>query len=629
MAANNALKITDINFDAIKSNLKDYLSSQAELKDYDYESSTVQTIMNLLSYNTYYNSIYLNMVANEMYLDSAQIRSNVVSRAKQVGYTPRSARGATAVVDVTFAPVGTPDLITVPVNTEFTTTIDGISYTFSNPIATSIAPVEGIYSGAVYLVEGSAVQESYTVSSINPVRYVLNNKNADTSTLRVSVQESVSNTAITTYTLNSNFTDVTSTTAAYFLQEQADEKFETYFGDGILGKGLKDGNIVRLNYKVVSGEAPNNAGTFSASSSISGYSATSVVTTSRARGGAPIETIDSIKLNAPNNYNAQNRAITTNDYKTLILSEYGDIQSVNVWGGEDNTPPQYGRVYIAAKPRSGLLLSQDTKDSIVTYLADKKSITVEPIVVDASYLYVQPTVDVKFNPDDASIDSGTLATAIKDVIIDYEDKNLGLFSNEFIRSELMKKVDAVNDSITSVDIALQLSQRFIPQSNVITTYTFNYNHPLLNITAGSVLTIVPEKHPGQGLALFSSSFSYGGYTGIQMDDDGFGNVRFFRLNGGGTKIYENRRAGTINYDSGQVILSSVDITGYVGDYITIRVVPRLNDIDPIRSQLILLSDATVRVYDNNLSRITASVTNISLDGDSTEVQEYATVYTSY
>lgn len=628
MAANNALKITDINFDGIKQNLRDYLSSQNELKDYDYDSSTVQTLLNLLAYNTYYNSIYLNMVANEMYLDSAQIRSNVVSRAKQLGYTPRSARGAQATIQLTFTPGDTPDLISIPAGTQFTSTVDGVSYTFSNQTASSIAPVDGVYSGSLVVTEGDPVQESYTVNSNAPQRYILNNVNADTSTLKVTVQQSSSNTSLTTYTLSTDFTAITSTSTVYFLQEYQDEKYEVYFGDGILGKALQDGNIVKLNYLVCSGDDANGANTFTSASTIDGYSPTSVTTTARARGGAPIESIDSIKLNAPNNFDSQNRAITANDYKTLILSHFSGIQSVSVWGGEQNSPPQYGRVYIAAKPSSGLLLSQDTKDAIVLYLSTRKNLTVEPIVVDATYLYIEPTVNVKFNPDSTDSDAGTLATAVQNTLINYEDTYLGLFGNSFIRSQLVGLVGAVNDAITSVDIELKLAQRFIPQLNTITTYTFNFNHSLLDITGGIVLSVVPEQHPGQGLTLTSSSFTYNGYS-VQMDDDGFGNVRFFRRNAAGVKIYEARRAGTIDYTTGLVQLNSVNITAYSGDYITIRVVPAQYDIEPVRSQLLLLSSGIVQVTDNNLGRITASVRNISLDGDSTEVAEYATVYTSY
>lgn len=628
MAANNALKITDINFDAIKTNLKDYLSSQTELKDYDYESSTMQTLINLMAYNTYYNSIYLNMVANEMYLDSAQIRNNVVSRAKQLSYTPRSARGASTTIGLIFEPIDTPDVITVPAGTEFNTTIDGVAYKFSNNIATAIPRINGIYSGNVAVTEGRAVQESYTVNSNNPVRYLLNNKGADTSTLVVSVQTSSSNTSLTTHTLASNFTDVTSTTAAYFLQEAEDEKFEVYFGDGVLGKSLVDGNIVKLNYKVCNGSAPNGAQTFSAAGTIDGYTPDTVQALSRASGGAEIETIDSIKLNAPNNFNTQNRAITASDYKSLILNHFGDIQSVSVWGGEQNSPPQYGYVYIAAKPRSGLLLSDDIKAQITNYLSSRKNMTVQLVVVDPTYLYVQPTITVKFNPQQTSVDAGTLANSLKTSLINYEDVKLGLFGNSFITSQLSRTLGDVNDAITSVDIDLLLTQRFIPQLNVVTSYTFNFHHALVNITGGVILPIVPEQHPGRGLTLTSSAFTYDGRT-CYMDDDGFGYIRFYYLTPAGVRSYVNRRAGTIDYTLGTVQLNSVNITGYEGNYIDVNVAPAGVDIEPIRSQIVLLSKGNVKVYDNDLDRITASVNNISMDGDATEIAEYATVYTYY
>jgi len=628
MAANNALKITSIDFDTIKSNLRDFLSSQSELQDYDYDSSTIQTILNVLAYNTYYNSFYLNMVANEMFLDSAQIRKNVVSRAKQVGYTPRSARGSVASLSVTITPGDSPESINIPTGTVFNSTIDGVTYDFTTLSAYSITPASGVYNVSVDVTEGTRIQESYTVNSNSPSRYILNNTNADTSTLAVTVQESASNTSITTYTLASDFSDVTSTSTVYFLSEYEDEKFEVYFGDGVIGRQPSDGNIVRLNYNVVNGADTNNANTFVAASSISGYSDISVTTTTRASGGADIETTGSIKLNAPNSYVSQNRAVTALDYKTIIENNFGALQTVSVWGGEENTPPQYGRVYIAAKPTTGLILSQTLKESIVTFLQSKKVLTIEPIVVDASYLFVEPTITVRFNPDNTSKDSTTIASEIQTSLLNYETNQLGLFNQAYINSEVIKTVDAVNDAITSVATDIKLVRRFIPELNQGETYTIPFNHSLLDVTGGVVLPIRPTAHPGQGVTLTSTSFTFNGFS-CQMDDDGFGNVRFFRRTATGVKIYESRAAGTIDYTTGLLILNNVNITAYEGNYIEIFVVPTDDDVFPVRNQLILFSGATIKVFDNNLQRVTASVINVETAGDSAELQEYGTAYSIF
>lgn len=628
MAANNALKITSIDFDTIKSNLRDFLSSQSELQDYDYDSSTIQTVLDILAYNTYYNSFYLNMVANEMFLDSAQIRKNVVSRAKQIGYTPRSARGATASLSVTITPGDAPESINIPAGTVFNSTIDGITYDFTTLSAYSITPASGVYNVTVEATEGNRVQESYTVNSNSPSRYILNNTNGDTSTLAVTVQESASNTSITTYTLASDFSDVTATSEVYFLNEYEDEKFEVYFGDNVIGKKPRDGNIVKLNYNVVNGGVTNNANTFVAASSISGYSDIDVATVSRASGGSDIETSGSIKLNAPNAYISQNRAVTALDYKTLIQNNFGSLQTVSIWGGEENTPPQYGRVYIAAKPTNGLILSQTLKENIVSYLQTKKILTIEPIVVDATYLFVEPTIDARFNPDNTNKDSTTIASEIQTALLNYETNQLGLFGQQYINSEVIKLVDAVNDAITSVSINLKLVRRFIPELNQSETYTIPFNHSLLDVTGGVVLPIRPTAHPGQGVTLTSTSFTFNGFT-CQMDDDGFGNVRFFRRTATGIKIYENRAAGTIDYTTGLMRLNNVNITAYQGNYIEIFVVPTDDDIVPVRNQLILFSGATIRVYDNNLQRVTASVINVETAGDAAELQEYGTAYSIF
>ena len=702
MAANNALKISDINFDAIKSNLRDFLSSQNELKDYDYDSSTIQTILNLLSYNTYYNSFYLNMVANEMYLDSAIIRDNVISRAKMLGYTPRSARGATAQLTVKITPGNNPEFITVPENTEFTTTIDEITYTFTTlesysfakdgfqgpfyvfgtslsgrgtegqngffyPLYTTSAAAPGTdhshtfeqypgvvfympdssvnhavstrptnyinydniggYVGTIDVIEGDRVQESYTVNSNNPSRYILNNSNADTSTLTVTLQESASNTSTTLFTLASDYTNVTASSTVYFLSEYQDETFEVYFGDGIIGQEPRDGNIVRLAYNVVNGDVVNNANTFVTTSTIGGYSNITIFPTSRAQGGDSVESIDSIKLNAPNSFLAQNRAVTANDFKTLILNNFGNIQTVSAWGGEENVPPQYGRVYISAKPRSSLLLSEDTKEQIIDFLADKKTLTVEPILVDADYLYVTPTVNVKFDPDLTDKSSGTIAVDVQNALLNYETRNLGLFNESYINSDVVVAINNTNQSITSVDIDLVVSRRLVPTLSVSSDYTINFNRQLLDISGGIVIQ-APEAHLGQGLTLTSSKFTFKGVT-VQMDDDGFGNVRLFRLNTQGEKVFETRNIGSINYLTGQIELRNLNITAFEGDYISINVVPDSFDIDPVRNQLVLLSAPNVRVFDANVRRITSTITGIEASGDSTEVQEYGTTYTSY
>jgi len=629
MAANNALQLSSINFDGIKSNLKVFLQNQTELEDYDYESSTMQILLNLLAYNTYMNSYYLNMVGNEMFLDSAQIRTNVVSRAKMLGYTPRSARGATATVQVTITPGDSPSTITIDKNKRFRATIDGTNYIFVNPDAKVInANPQGIFSTNIDIVEGQPLTHRYTVSSVNPVRYVIPNDNVDTTGITVRVQESSANSSVTTYTLASDLINVTGDSTVYFLDENIDGRYELTFGDNVLGKQLNDGNVVNIDYRVCNGVDARGASVFSAVDQIDGYSDITTATVSAAQGGASKENIQSIKYNAPKNYQAQNRAVTRKDYETLVKNFFADIQAVSVWGGEDNTPPIYGKVYLSVKPRSSLLLAEDRKQNIVDYL-EKNVLTIEPELVDPTYVYVRPQVTVKYNPDLTSLSSGAMVNAITNGIINYEANKLGLFAQSYIGSDLGRDIYNLSDAITSVSTDITIKKKIVPNTTVRTTYRIPFNRPLLNITGGAGLRISLASHPGQGLTLSSTAFTYNGRIKTYFDDDGFGNVRTYYVNPNGIKIYTNRLAGTIDYLTGTVILNDILITDYEGDALEIIVDPDTSDIDPLRNQLLLIADATVSLYDTKLKSTVATVSSINTEGATTTIPETGVVSTVY
>ena len=622
MPANNALLLSDINFDDIKGNLQTFLSNQTELGDYDYESSTMQVLLNLLAYNTYMNSYYLNMVGNEMFLDSAQIRSNVVSRAKMLGYTPRSARGAAATVQVIITPDDTPDNITIEENTQFRSTIDGKNYIFVNPDAKVVnSNSSGIYSTNLRIVEGRSFTFSYTVNSLNPTRYIIPADNVDTTSLKIQIQETSANSNVTTYTRASNLSDVTGSSKIYFLDENEDGRYELYFGDNVLGKQLNDGNVININYRVCSGIAAQGANTFSAVSNIGGYSSIAVNNVSKATGGADKETIQSIKYNAPKSFEAQNRAVTIKDYETLVRNNFSSVQAVSVWGGEDNTPPVYGKVYLAIKPTNANVLSTDDKEEIASFLKVRNVLSVEPIVIDPTFLYAIPTVTVKYNPSLTSLSVDSLSNNISSALINYESNNLGLFNKDFIGSDLIKQIDKVSESITSISIDLKLMKSIVPNTTKATTYTIPFNRPLLNVTGGAILRISPSAHPGRGLTIDSSTFTYEGQSNCKFDDDGFGNIRIYYLDPLGVRIYLNRLAGSVNYSTGLVTLNNLLITTYSGSALKIYVDPDSTDIETIRNQIILITEAKIDVYNNDLARVTSSLKNINTQGNNTSIVE--------
>ena len=585
MPANNALKVTSLDFDTIRSNLKTFLSSQNEFSDYDFEGSTISTLLDLMSYNTYYQSVYTNMVANEMFLDSAILRNNVVSNAKMLGYTPSSAQGSTATIQVNVTPTGSPDSLTVAKNTAFTSTIDGVDYTFVTPEQSVILNASGTYSANLVIREGTPLTHRFTVNSNNPVRYVIPNADVDTGSLAVTVQVSSSNTTSNTYTRATNITNVDENSPVYYLQENLDGKFELTFGDGVLGNRLQDGNIVIANYRVTNGSTTNGANNFVSPATIGGESNFTVNLISAASGGADRESIDSIKYNAPKNFQAQNRAVTTNDYKNIVLAENPDVQNLSVWGGEQNEPPVYGRVYMAAKPVTGNTLSSARKAAIVESLKSRQVQSIEAEMVDPTYLYIKPTIDVHFDSERTTLSSGELLTKVKNKIIGFETASLNDFKVEFLYSRFIRAIDDADDAITNNSTTIEMQQRVNHTIGSGISYTLNFNNAIFN------------PHAGHVHAISSNAFTFNGLTQY-FDDDGNGNIRRYYFSSSQTRVVTDANAGTVNYLTGQIKLTNFNPTAIDGDILKINAKPASNEVIPVRAQIILIADTKITMIED-------------------------------
>ena len=418
------LQVTELDFDDIKDNLKTYMKNQTEFSDYNFEGSGLSTIIDLLAYNTHYLGMNANMALNEAYLDTATLRSSVVSHAKTLGYTPRSARAPVAYLEVT---INNSNLtsITVDKGTKFTTQVDGTTYAFVVNATRSATPVNGILRFSnLEVYEGTLVTAKYTVDN-NDIekKYMLTDNRADTTTLKVSVQNSASDVSTTTYTLASDISQVTATSNVYFLQENEDGKFEVYFGDDVVGKKPTDGNIVILEYVVTNKEKANGASTFSGTS-VGGETDITIATTSAASGGAEPETIQSIKYNAPLDFASQGRAVTTDDYKVIVPKVFADTQAVQIWGGEDNDPPVYGQVFISIKTNSGINLTQSQKDTIASSLDKFNIASVRPSIVDPETTKIKLTTSFKFNSNVTNKTTSDLETLVRKTITDYNSSSL-------------------------------------------------------------------------------------------------------------------------------------------------------------------------------------------------------------
>ena len=599
MAANSAIRVTNLNFNQLKNNLKTFLRAKPEFTDYDFEGSALSNLIDLLAYNTYQQSVYVNMVGNEMFLDSAQIRNNVVARAKMVGYTPTSARGAQATLRITVSPTSNLTSVTMASNTLFTSTIDGIQYKFTNDVPYVLLQSQNYTSNNVIVKEGEPINEKFTVNTSSAQRFTLSNENVDTTSIKVRVQTSSANTSKITRTQATNIVDVQANSQVYFIQENEDGRYELLFGDSVLGKAVDNGNIIIVDYRVVNGSVTNGANNFVAPSSIGGQSTFTVSVANNASIGANAESISSIKFNAPKSFQRQNRAVIKNDYARTILAEAPDIEAVSVWGGEDNDPPIYGKVYIAAKPTGGNLLSDQRKSELVSLLQTKNVVTISPTFVDATYLYVVPSITVKYNIADTTLVAGQISNKVATAVVNFETASLTLFDKKFRESEFLASMVASDPSIVGANVTYRMMKRFTPNQNITTSYSVAFNNGISNPHAG---------HYG---AIASTSFTFQNQTCF-LDDDGNGILRIYYLDSQNQKTYLNTSAGTVDYSSGLVVIKSVIITS--SSTIEVSAKPAINDINPTRNMLLLISKASIDVVNDSTGVVESSVSNVTTAG---------------
>ena len=579
--AKGKIEITDLDFDAVKSNFQNFLSQQSQFTDYNFEGSGMSVLMDLLAYNTHYLAFHANMLANEMFLDSSVLRANAVSHAKALGYTPSSMKASNAIISVSVSDVPTSQTsLVMPAGTIFTTSVNDTTYNFVTTSDITSTSNTGIFAFTdVKVFEGTRISFQYTVNSSNlEQQFIIPSANVDTNTLKVRVQNSSSDITTTTYTLNTDYTNLTSTSTKYFLQEVEDGRFEVYFGDGVSGQKPVDGNIVILDYVVTNGSDADGASAFTAASTIGGYSNITVTTISSASGGGLSESVDSIKFNAPLKFAAQTRAVTPDDYKTIVPSIYTNIKSLSVWGGEDNDPAVYGQVYISIKPNTGTTLTTTTKNSIVNSLKAFNVASITPVIVDPITLLLDLTTTVKYNSTISEKTNTDIRALVETAISTFNTNNLQKFDSVFRHSNLLKAIDDADQAILSSTVAVKLKRKITPTLNASTKYTINFNNAGYH----------PSENHSQTV-LESSGFFLAGNTNEQyIDDNGSGIVRTFYLLGGTTKTITNASAGTINYNTGEVVLTSLNVTSVenADGTIDITLKPDSNDIIPVRNQVI-------------------------------------------
>jgi hypothetical protein len=490
----NRLRVTELDFDQIKLNLKSFLKQQKEFSDYDFEGSGLNVLIDLLAYNTHYNAYYMNMLANESFMDTALLRESVVSHAKTLGYTPYSYSAPVAYVNVTVETgVAGDEQLTIPRGfIFFSDVIDNVSYNFVTLESISVTKVgtQFIFEN-VPIYEGQILSFNFTYNETNNTRssFVLPNDNIDTDTLIVSVRPNSISTNSVVYTKVQDVLDVDSLSEVFFLQEAAEGRYEIYFGDGIIGKKLPDGAIVNAQYLITSGDVANKSKGFIGTSAIGAYPEYFVETAAIAAGGKIRENVDNIKQSAISQFSAQNRLVTVKDYESYILSRYPNIDALSVWGGEEEIPKVFGKVFLSLKPKANYYLSEAEKVRIATELIKPKSIvTVDTIIKDPEYLYLLVNTNVSYNANKTIKTPDELRTAIKNGIITYKNTNLDKFGATMLLSKLQDAIDSTDVAVLGNETIVRLQKRILPKLNESSTYTINFNAPLHRGTVTNKLT---------------------------------------------------------------------------------------------------------------------------------------------
>jgi len=590
------INITDLDFENIADSLKSYLQGQDRLKDYDFEGSTMSVLIDLLAYSSHIGAVNTNIAGSELFLDSAQIRKNVVSRAKDLGFVPASEKASSAVVDISLKNVRNADGTYPTVSemamtrgTRLSTVFDGLTYEFVVP--STINPTQ---NGTTYLYSSvPIVQGTYTTDQFvfdnqvaNP-KFVLSNERVDRTRLDISVNSAgVSD----TYTLSTDVSNITTTSKVYYAQENEDGFVELYFGDGVLGKELLDGDVITVTYIIVDDIHCDGSRTFTLESSVNSYTDSTITTTEVSTGGAEKESIESIKFKASKFYTSQNRLVTLNDYKAKVSEYYPNADAVAVWGGEDNTPPEYGKVFLAIKPLNSDYLSDTEKTAIKGKLNSLNMLTVRPVIVDAEIVKVLISTTFKYNDRATILSEGELKSLVELTINNFDKENLTNFDSVFRHSNLIKKIDDAEGSILSNTTNIRLKKSMPTKTSQLIGYTLATGNGLYNPTDGY------NKVNG-GITTSTGFYAQGDATNIQyFDDDGSGNLRRFYLSGA-TRIYTDNFAGTVDYSTGLLSVNAINITSTVNVDSTIdfTLIPSSNDVVATRGILIDISSSDISV----------------------------------
>ena len=617
--ANSSIVLTQLDFDSYKDSLKTFLKSQDRFKDYDFDGSNLSVLLDVLSYNTYQNAFYLNMISNEMFLDSAKLRDSVISHAKELNYLPRSFRSSSAVIKlvITSADAAKRSIV-IPKGTSFTSRVDDFTYNFStteNYVITNRTPSGSNFvyeSEAIRVYEGNYLSDTYTVNYDRPLNYKISNKRVDLESLLVTVFED-NGTTVQTYKRATSLFGHDGNSKVFFLQPGIGDTYEVVFGDGVVGRKPKNNSVCIIEYRTCNGELPNGAFKFINTARIDNEPNVVIETITAATDGAVAEDLTSIKYNAPRAFTTQERAVTSEDYENLLKANFPEINAVVAYGGEDANPPQYGRIFLSIDLQEVDGLPKIKEAEYKRFLRSRSSVAIEPLFVSPDYTYIYVNTNIKYNINLTGLNPEDIRTNVIDSILNHASTNLNNFGRTLRYSRFIRDVDAAEASIISNETQIELVKYLTPVlSTTVTSTPTSTSGSLVSlatsgvVSSGQNVTIdfknpLRNDVPGKGAehligdihVVSSSTFTYNGLANCRLEDNGDGIMRI--INTSGTQHRTILDIGTVDYDTGIIRIDNFNITNYTGTSLKIYAKPRTLDITSSQNVILNILENDVDV----------------------------------
>lgn len=584
MAANSSVNLVNLDFDDLKGSLVTFMKSQAIFQDVDFAGSNINVLLDLLTENSYLNAFLLNMSNAESFLDTAQLRDSLVSKSKELNYIPKSFKSASAKVNITIQAANGINSVIIPKGYGLSARIGSNSFTFSTEESTIITSPNNMFvANNIDIFEGSYVTDSFVTNYNANTRYVLSNPTIDTSSITVAVLENAGANTLSYVEADSLF-GLDSNSQIYFVQGAQNSLYEIYFGDGVIGRKPKDGSTVLVEYRISNGELPNGAFVFTPNGLISGQANVSVSTVLAASGGAVSEDLESIRFNAPRHFATQERMIVPQDYETLLKENFSEISSISAFGGEDASPPQYGKMLISINISGFAGIPDSKKQQYLNYIKSRNTNTITPVLITPDFTYIGVTSEVIYDKDASSITPSDIGTLVSNTVIGYNTANLNDFKSDFHASLLETAINSSYVNIISNDTSFKLIKKINPIPGVTQNISLSVNNPLQPYGQEFRLT-----YPTNIIRCLSSGqFIFNGQT-VTMQDDGNGNVNIVKQSGSNYNIII--KAGTIDYATGDISLSNFLLDSYFGDSLRIYVTPLNKDIACTRNMILnILTD---------------------------------------